>query len=255
MKRYIGGIFICWFLVAGLALPVMAAVEPVRKEQSKFLLNDSDELQAAKQQVKVLEAQIQLMREFQGAVLNTVYWALGAVFLLVGLLLGFGWFANFKVYERDKENLKAELEVLFKAKSTEADELIAQKTKKLGGELSARLEEGVIRVEKDLKGEFYKIDRRVFELEYLRLEGKMQKNESDNMALTDALNLLDICMKRDFYKVADTIHFMLKKIDKGGKLTAGEMTRLSIILDELPSQYRGLNEKLVAKLHAAEIFG
>lgn len=73
MKRYIGGIFICWFLVAGLALPVMAAVEPVRKEQSKFLLNDSDELQATKQQVKVLEAQIQLMREFQGAVLNTVY--------------------------------------------------------------------------------------------------------------------------------------------------------------------------------------
>lgn len=29
--------------------------------------------------------------------------------MLVGLIVGFGWFANFRVYERDKESIRNEL--------------------------------------------------------------------------------------------------------------------------------------------------
>lgn len=42
------------------------------------------------QQIKLLEEQLRLTREFQTSLLDTVYWALGGVFLVVGLLLGFG---------------------------------------------------------------------------------------------------------------------------------------------------------------------
>jgi hypothetical protein len=87
--------------------PVAAASAPaiVSAVQS----SESLELGASKQQVKLLETQLAEVRKYQDAILATVYWALGGIFVVVGLLLGFGWFANFKVYERDKDSLKAEV--------------------------------------------------------------------------------------------------------------------------------------------------
>src|SRR6266581_4289412 len=59
-----------------------------------------------------LRAQLELMRSFQDSLLSTVYWSLGVLLVIVAVLVGFGWFANFRVYQRDLEGLKRELEVL-----------------------------------------------------------------------------------------------------------------------------------------------
>ncbi|VVN92396.1 hypothetical protein [Pseudomonas fluorescens] len=214
----------------------------------------AEELQTAKQQIKILESQLQMTRDYQGSLLDTVYWALGAVFLLVGLLLGFGWFANFRVYERDKEILKAELEGAVRSKADDLEKSISLQTDNISRVVIGKIDEKIKIAETSLNYSLQKIDGRLFDLEFVRLHDKMNANGSDNMALTDALQLLDICIKRDFYKVPDVIHFMLKTIDKGGKFTAGEITRLNVLLDSLPSQYRALLEKLGAKLVAADIF-
>src|SRR5690606_7152842 len=98
------------------------------------------------------------------------------------------------------------------------------------------------------------LSRKVFSLEYRHLKTKMESNPSNNMALTDALRLLQLCLKKAPNEIPDIMHFMLKKIDLGGKLTATEITELNEALDLLPSHYSTLTEKLRAKLIASDIF-
>jgi hypothetical protein len=47
--------------------------------------------------------------ELSTRLLNTVYWSLGTLATVTALLIGFGWFANFRVYERDKGAMRTEL--------------------------------------------------------------------------------------------------------------------------------------------------
>lgn len=56
-----------------------------------------------------LRAQIEIMRQYDQRLLATVYWSLGVLATITILLIGFGWFANFRLYERDKIALRQEL--------------------------------------------------------------------------------------------------------------------------------------------------
>lgn len=224
------------------------------------------DLSIAKQQIKMLEAQLSSIREYHGSLLDTVYWALGGVFVIAGLLVGFGWFANFKVYERDKEALRDEMNS--KAESA-AKELTAQMTKEvtaLQQSLKEQVAAGKATLEASLKAlstsavqplseSLSTLDRRVFEIDLRNQKAKMEANPSDNMALTDALNLLELCYRRSQDELPNIMHFMLKKIEKGGKLTANEITRVNAVLDKLPSHYKALADRVRAKLVASDIFG
>lgn len=57
----------------------------------------------------ILKAQLEIMREYNERLLNTVYWSLGTLVVIAVLLVGFSWFTNYKIYERDKAALRQEL--------------------------------------------------------------------------------------------------------------------------------------------------
>lgn len=65
-------------------------------------------------ELKVLQAQSATMKEYHSSLLDTVYWALATVATVSVLLVGFGWFANFKFHEAEKQRLKEELEARLK---------------------------------------------------------------------------------------------------------------------------------------------
>lgn len=214
----------------------------------------------------MLEAQLTSMREYHSSLLDTVYWALGGVFVVTGLLLGFGWFANFKVYERDKDALRSELEAKVEAAVKELAAGAAKDLAALQQAVKEQADSSKQALESSLKGlsaESVKplsasisgLDRRLFQLELLRLKEKMKANPSDNMALTDALGLLELCHRREEDELPDILHFILKKIDAGGRFTAAEITRVNAVLDKLPAHYKALSDRVRAKLVASDLFG
>jgi len=207
-----------------------------------------------KQQVKLLEAQLQMTREHQTALLTTVHWALAAVFVIAGLLLAFGWFANFKVYERDKLALRAELDAGLQKKTAELSQAIQEQLAKATASLPAMLSEGIAKSEQSLKARIGGVDSRLLALEVDIKKKAMNSNPSPNMALTDALGLLEIFQRVSIDDVPEVIKFMLNTIDKGGKLTAHEITRVNAVLDVLPPHYKALTERLPTKLIASDIF-
>lgn len=81
---------------------IIIIAQPVFAAQTK---NSSQDLE----NVKVLQTQLEVTKSFQNNLLQTVYWSLGTLATLAVLLVGFGWYTNFRVYERDKKALSEEL--------------------------------------------------------------------------------------------------------------------------------------------------
>jgi hypothetical protein len=59
--------------------------------------------------IKALEEEVRTFKEFTQHILSTVYFALTTVVVIVVAMLGFSWYQNFKVYERDKEAMRQAL--------------------------------------------------------------------------------------------------------------------------------------------------
>ncbi|MES2462056.1 MAG: hypothetical protein V4671_15840 [Armatimonadota bacterium] len=57
-------------------------------------------------EVAVLRAQLQTMKDYDGRLLGTVYWSLAGMFSVIFVVLGAGYFINFRSYERDREAIK-----------------------------------------------------------------------------------------------------------------------------------------------------
>lgn len=64
------------------------------------------------QELEILRAELRAVRSFQEQLLSTVHWTLGTVAGVALLMVGFGWFANFRIYERDKDAISRELRTL-----------------------------------------------------------------------------------------------------------------------------------------------
>lgn len=246
--------------------PLKTTAQPlVSVTQPSASISEPAELAVAKQHVKVLESQIQLMREHQGSLLDTVYWALGGVFLVVSLLLGFGWFVNFKVYERDKESLKSDLATSAEKTSSELEQSVKAQIEAISIKLSNSLENLVVNAVKPYATSVATIEKQLFRLQFARLKENMKANTHDDVAFKDALNLLELCQEvikkrppltvlSDFTQdeqneILDILNFILSKLDKGVlRLSMQEDFRLNAILDAQPPHYKPLTDKIRAKI-------
>lgn len=100
--QYIIQIIIVSLLVISFSLPVHAQGSAVPHTSINQDAQPSSEVIA-------LRAQNELMRQYDQRLLDTVYYALAALGSLALLIVGLGWYTNFRLYRRDIEALKTEL--------------------------------------------------------------------------------------------------------------------------------------------------
>ncbi len=84
---------------------------------------------SASAEITLLTTQLEDNRRFQDQLLGTVQWSLTALLAVTAVLVGFGWFVNFRMYERDKAalelDLRAQIAEAIRKASNEAAEAAA----------------------------------------------------------------------------------------------------------------------------------
>ena len=71
--------------------------------------SDQKQVQNEAEKVVILQAQLELMRQYDQRLLDTVYWSLTTTGGIVLLVVGLGWYTNFRFYKRDLEDIRRDI--------------------------------------------------------------------------------------------------------------------------------------------------
>ncbi|MEL7834275.1 hypothetical protein [Fodinibius sp. Rm-B-1B1-1] len=138
------------------------------------------------QKIQVLEKELETTQKYLDEITDTVYWSLGVLVTIAGLLVGFGWFSNFKVYERDKKALRNELKSLLNQESQELESSLNNRFSEVSNNISENVKEFRENIrnhaEETIKEESETLKQKVKSLnnsiEYLKRLNKQRKLES-----------------------------------------------------------------------------
>lgn len=81
---------------------------PPTKIESQ-VTSDSKLIRALEDQLAQVKTQNDLLKEYQSSLLSTVYWSLSFLGGITVLLIGYGWWSNAKIHEKDKEEIRQEV--------------------------------------------------------------------------------------------------------------------------------------------------
>jgi len=250
---------------------------PKQKLKSDLEVSSVDRLKEKSLEIQLLKLQIKLTEKFQSNLLATVYWSLGVILGAVGVIIGFGWLFNFKIYERDKLAIKEEVELLVSKLSANnkmfIDSELANLRVKNEDVIKERIEiinnqninvieneigllqsqfskskvslNGKIDINKQsMDTKFQVLERNHFSFYLEHLENKMKTNKIDSMALTDALKYLEVVAKSKHGEYVEALGVIITRLERGGKFTADEVIRIEDVFSEIPSNNKALIQKI-----------
>jgi hypothetical protein len=101
-------------------------------------------------ELKVLQTQNATMKEYHSSLLDTVYWTLATVATIAVLLVGFGWFTNFKFHDAEKQRLKEELDARLKEATTTLEVKFGSHKDDIAKLIDSRLDAFFTRITRDI---------------------------------------------------------------------------------------------------------
>ncbi|OAI44021.1 hypothetical protein AYO43_09635 [Nitrospira sp. SCGC AG-212-E16] len=261
-------IFIMMGLVGSIAAAQTTAISPTQAApsiaagQPSVTLPYSDQ-RASETEIAVLRARLEEEQTHNGAVLQTVYWSLGVLVTLAIALIGFGWFANFRVYERDKEALATALDAHVVTGLSNAMEVIrhghedlrqhvVQETERMKAESSSTIDNAVTARLAEIKAKLERTEQALkdtrLEHELLRaayLFGQAQHGRAFSSCLSAIELARDLGRSHVVHSVLDEIE---KQINKMDGVFASDIQTLTTFLTHLdgvnPIQLASLTETL-----------
>ncbi|MFC1483854.1 hypothetical protein ACFL6Q_02250 [Candidatus Neomarinimicrobiota bacterium] len=207
---------------------------------------DSKETMLLDSTVVALRAQLKLMKRYDDRLLATVYWALGAVGTIFIIIIGLGWYTNFRIYKRDIAAIRAEFESLIKKETSEIRQ-------NLNEYLSKEVEKATARVKELSKGDLNQLQQGLesevnrLRSEFRWLEIKMTHNEvvdwEKQGVFSNALRALaDIIpmavgTRHEWY-VEDVVLADIQRIlSQWDKKDPDVIVKLTENIDKLPEKY------------------
>jgi hypothetical protein len=125
-------------------------------------------------EIIALRAQLDLMQRYDQRLLETVYWSLGVVVTALAVIVGLGFYTNFRLYERDKvamlQELRQELQSLAEANRSQLSNELQAGVKSLPDTVKQDVTAGLRPVKSDIAS----ISRKLHNLEMARYELAIQ---------------------------------------------------------------------------------
>lgn len=211
-----------------------------------------------------LRAQLQTIREYNDKLLSTVYWALGTVVTIVVLLIGFSWFASFRVSSREKEALKQELQGTLKQDVSSLHDALKADTERRFASFKEEVDKLHAEMKKSatsageaaagkLRGQLTNLGWEVHDIRIELLVAEAKKWEAESIltiAIRRHAKILRLRVKRDTtYSLPETLDEIKRLLQKMTSINADSTRDVLNALDCLPSEYAvvasGLRERIL----------
>jgi len=217
------------------------------------------EVAALRQQNRLLEAQLQSAKEFQGAVLDTIYWALSGVFLALSLVFGFSWFTNFKLYDRDKQALHADLQsrldIAIKEIGTEysktsqaVDRRVDEKFEEWKRTAEYQAEALTKQVQTNSQANVTALERSLSGLQREVLKVSIRTETDPTVRVSLARRLLYYSLDAAHHDVPEAIAAILRSLDEGVRISPQDVSSMNGLLDKVPQEHMAFAAKLRERL-------
>lgn len=170
----------------------------------------------------------------QSDLLVTVWSALAAVVVLTGALIGFGWYANFRLYERDKQLLKSELESFVALSSAQLKKDSENSFKQFESKSKLRTD----RLRHDIL---------IFRAEYAI------ESDSPSVAVTACISALELAIElKTEWRIRQSLQHLEEAIDAGGEFYEREIAETYGVLNKVPSGLAERAKAVASKLKTAK---
>lgn len=190
-------------------------------------------------EVTILRTQLETMQQYDQKLLDTVYWSLGTIVTLAALLVGFGWYVNLRVYEKDKDVMKDELRNFLRAE-------LAMSTKGFEKQIDEKIEKALKDYQENIKSSLAKVQARISsieetlsEIEYKRLSNEA-KAEIKSIAFSRYVKMIELSHKLpsylDFY-YSEPLENILLLLKEGVIPDPEDVKNLNQALSHVPEGY------------------
>lgn len=177
-------------------------------------------------------------------ILQTVYWALGTIIIVLLVMIGAGWYTNFRIYKKDLDGIRIELKDSIRGEEATLSASLREQTEKLTRSLTDKQKKEIDSAKKALSGELGELQERI-----VRLEIQMKQHEAQfwegtqdfvpSNALLAYFAALAMAVKHphlgSIHHLLDTIKQVLKKA--GPCVTAYDSPDYFRTLNALPREF------------------
>lgn len=209
-------------------------------------------------EVKVLEAQVAIMREYQDQFVSMVNWSLGAVLTMAFGLAAFNWYSSKASYDRDIQALRQENKTLH----IELSALL----KSEANQIEKNLRETLATAQTDIQNTFTKlVDSKISSIknEVLSLKFKSTKQEAKDAlekksyewAISKYCELLEVSVRQgsDHYEVGEILDAIGDVLDNPAtSLSADSVTDAIESMQRLPTRYQAAAQNLIQRITRAQ---
>ena len=227
----------------------------------------------------LLKQQYELTRGFQSDVLTTVWASLSVLAAMTLGLIAFGWWTNFRLYERDKHSLLQELTNTTGTRVTRAEQALRSELQTERGRTDNVLEDIRVHIQQTRSTQLEAVDAAVLNLSrkleksiedskrasdrnigYVALEltrfkiNTAKKDKHWSLVLTLALEQVENAssMKDEWYAKVG-LEALDQAMAGGGKFTKSEFEKAPDILGRVPERLDQIAAAIIAKLKDANV--
>jgi len=193
-------------------------------------------------QGRAQEDAIQYLVRANDKILQTVYWALGSILVILLLIIGLGWYNNLRVYRKDLDSMRESVSVAIKERASEIEgrlntqiekraKDVLQSSKVAVQESIAQLQKSIDSLKSDLLNIEWEIGNRAASDWLIR-----------GQPITAAhryCDLLNIAIQQGYdWRISDVLDSLRKTIKiAGNRVDSSLVVNITNILGKLPSKY------------------
>lgn len=240
MRRFLIRVSVLWVFAAGNVLGATPKSLPTVVPAAE-VAKATDPVEDIR--VKVLRDELQTVKDFTQSMLATVYWSLTTVVVLLVALLGVNWYQNVKVYERDKETMRQQMENAF-----------GQKLLDVRSELDKEVRKRVGAVDETFANALETMARK---LEDARLDADVAVFRTSHLGATPRTDFVFLCssLKRSMDRASNAslregLSVVVEYLESREAIDGTARTQLLELVSKLPGELAGYGERLRAILGA-----